>query len=260
MMPYLWSVIIAVTATQAAPSTPVKPWHFDMSGFVLRVLTDSQSALAGALRNELVDKLPSPLAETSPGWGHTKRIGGRDKKQGKWRKVRLVALNPRDTLVIDVRDIKPAADGSVAFSVFLLCDARVEYTEHVYEAGIRVLATSARARMRLHLQVDCEAVAGLDSSTAWLPDLVLSIRATKVAVTYDNLVVEHAAGVGGDAARLLGEGLKAALHELRPKLEASWLAKADAAIVKAAHAREVRVNLAKLIHDAAAKPGADKTK
>ena len=259
-MLYLWSVIIAVGPTQAALPAPAKPWHFDVGGLILRVLTDSRSALAGALRNELVDKLPSPLAEASPGWGHTKRFGGHDKKQGKWRRIGLYALNPRDTLVIDVRDIKPAADGSVAFSVYLLCDARVEYTEHVYEAGIRVLATSARARLRLHLQVDCQADARLDASALWVPDLVLSIRATKAAVTYDNLVVEHAAGMGGDAARLMGEGVKKALHELRPGLEASWLAKADAAVVKAGHAREVRLNLAKLVQDATARSSAEKAK
>jgi hypothetical protein len=259
-MLYLWSLIIAVSPAQAAAPAPAKAWHFDLSSLILRVLTDSQSAMAGALRNELVDKLPSPLAETSPGWGHTKRIGGSNKKQGKWRKVRLDALNPRDTLVIDVRDIKPAADGSVAFSTFLLCDARVEYTEHIYEAGIRVLATSARARLRLHLQVDCQASASLDGSNAWVPDVVLTIRATKAHVTYDNLVLEHAIGVGGDAARLMGDGLKNALHELRPGLEASWLAKADAAVVKAAHAREVRLHLGKLIQDAAAKAGAEKAR
>jgi len=259
-MLYLWSVIIAAAPAQAAQPAPAKPWRFDMGGLVLRVLTDSHAALAGALRNELVDKLPSPLAEASPGWGHTKRIAGANKKQGKWRKVRLDALNPRDTLVIDVRDIRPTAYGSVAFSVFLLCDARVEYTEHIYEAGIRVLATSARARLRLRLQVGCQAVARLDGSTGWMPDLVLSIRATKAEVAYDNLVVEHAAGLGGGAAKLLGEGLKNALHELQPGLEASWLAKADAAVVKAAHAREVRLNLAKLVQDAAAKIGADKAK
>src|SRR5262249_10878168 len=145
MMLYLWSLVIAAGPTQPVPPVPAK-WHFDMSGLILRVLTDSHSALAGALRNELVDKLPSPLAEASPGWGQTKRIGGSNKKQGKWRKVRLDALNPRDTLVIDVRDIRPAADGSAAFAIFLLCDARVEYTEHIYEAGVRVLAASARAR------------------------------------------------------------------------------------------------------------------
>jgi hypothetical protein len=258
MMFYLWFFILAVGPTQAP--APGKPWHFDLSALILRVLTDSHGALAGALRNELVDKLPSPLAEASPGWGHTKRIGKSDKKQGKWRKIRLDALNPRDTLVIDVRDIKPAADGSVALTVLLVCDARVEYTEHIYEAGMRVLATSARARLRLHLQVDCQAVARLDGSAIWVPDLVLSIRATKAQVSYDNLVVEHAAGVGGDAARLMGEGLKKGLHELRPGLEASWLAKADAAVVKAAHAREVRLNLAKLVQDATAKIGADKAK
>src|SRR5262249_61470617 len=111
---------------------------------------------------------------------------------------------------------------------------------------------------RSHLHIDCQAVARREGSAICMPDLVLSIRATKAAVGYDNLVVEHAAGMGGDAARLLGEGVKNGLHDLRPGLEASWLAKADAAVLKAANAREVRLNLAKLVQDAAAESGSEK--
>src|SRR5262249_24967016 len=113
---------------------------------------------------------------------------------------------------------------------------------------------------RSHLHIDCQAVARREGSAICMPDLVLSIRATRAAVGYDNLVVEHAAGMGGDAARLLGEGVRKGLHELRPGLEASWLAKADAAVVRAAQSREVRLNLGKLVQDAATKSGRDKAK
>jgi hypothetical protein len=65
-------------------------------------------------------------------------------------------------------------------------------------------------------------------------------------VSYDNLVVEHIAGIGGEAAKLIGDGLKGGLHQWRPSLEKELLAKADAAIVKAADTKEVRVSLSQL--------------
>ena len=38
-----------------------------------------------------------------------------------------------------------------------------------------------------------------------MPNIIFRLRVTKADVTYDNLVVEHLNGVGGSAARLMGE-------------------------------------------------------
>jgi hypothetical protein len=66
-------------------------------------------------------------------------------------------------------------------------------------------------------------------------------------LNYDHLVVEHMAGVGGDAAKVLGEAVYATVRGLRPSLERNLLAKANAAIVKAGDTREVRVSLLSLL-------------
>ncbi len=63
---------------------------------------------------------------------------------------------------------------------------------------------------------------------------------------YDNLVVEHVAGVGGEAAKLIGDAVKKGLDQWHPSLERELLAKADAALVKAGDLKEVRVSLASL--------------
>jgi hypothetical protein len=79
-----------------------------------------------------------------------------------------------------------------------------------------------------------------------LPDLVIELKVTKADVQYDNLKFEHIAGIGGDAAQLIGELAHAALNQWRPSNEKDALAKANAAVVKAGQHKEVRLSLAKL--------------
>jgi hypothetical protein len=64
---------------------------------------------------------------------------------------------------------------------------------------------------------------------------------------YDNLVFEHVAGFGGTAARLLGDVIVGSVKKLRPSLEQHLLDKANAAIIKAAATKEVRIHLSKLL-------------
>ena len=80
-----------------------------------------------------------------------------------------------------------------------------------------------------------------------LPDAVIRLRATKANLKYDNLVVEHAAGLGGAAAKLMGDAAHRLVSELKPSLERDLLAKADAAIVKAADTKEIHVKLGDLL-------------
>jgi hypothetical protein len=58
--------------------------------------------------------------------------------------------------------------------------------------------------------------------------------------------MEHVAGVGGEAARIIGSAIKGGLDQWHPSFERELLARADAAIVQAGDTREVRVNLTSL--------------
>jgi hypothetical protein len=52
--------------------------------------------------------------------------------------------------------------------------------------------------------------------------------------------------VGGETAKLLGDAAVDALRTFKPSLERNLVARANAAIVRAADTKEVRVNLANL--------------
>jgi hypothetical protein len=72
----------------------------------------------------------------------------------------------------------------------------------------------------------------------------LSAAGDATKADYDHFVTEHIAGLGGDAAKLLGDALQ---KILRPALEKKLLPKASAAIVKAADTKELRVSLGSLV-------------
>jgi hypothetical protein len=224
----------------------------------------SQDALAGSLRGYLLQALPTPLYEDQSHWGLQKpvgrglkwqgpgsrdRAGGRRdvRNQGHWWKVRVTAGNLRDTLVLDLRDVRQPEPGRVLFTAFVSFDTRVEYDRQNWRAGLRLYSGSVRARLRLRLALRCEAVTRLEPNGTPLPDALFRLRVLQSDLSYDNLVVEHVAGVGGEAAKLLGETARGSLKQWRPSLEHDLLAQANAAIVKAGDTREVRVGLLNLL-------------
>jgi hypothetical protein len=254
----LLGVALTAAAISAAPLKVPPPNPLSL------LTAGSPDALAGALRGYLCQALPDPLFEDSKNWGHTVRVARgvkwvgkglnvhpdvvkKDKPHGAWRKVRLSAINPRETLVVDLRNSQLVEPGRFAFEIFLSCDARVEVDQQTWESGLKLYDDTARARFRLRLRLACEATGRLEANGQLLPDAVFRLRVTSADVSYDNFVTEHVAGVGGELARLMGSAAKRGLNQWHPSLERELLAKASAAIVKAGDSKDVRINLAKLL-------------
>jgi hypothetical protein len=229
------------------------------------VSTKNTDALAGTLRGLLVKHAPRTLYEASPGWGETTRVANgvkwtgkhlplrphlmyTEKNDGHWRKFRVTAEDLADTLVFDLRNVRNAEPGRMTFDAFLSFDARVYYEKQDWESGIRLYSGSARVRLRVKLLLRCEVTTRLEGNGTILPDAVFRLRVTQAELGYDNFVVEHIAGVGGEAAKVLGDAAKGAVHEWRPSLERDLLARADAAIVKAGDTKEVRLGLGALFN------------
>src|SRR5262249_45239037 len=118
--------------------------------------------------------------------------------------------------------------------------------------GVRLYSGSTRARLRLNLPLRVEATIRVDESKSFfLPEVVVRLRVVQTDLSYDQLVVEHIAGIGGTGAKLLGDALHSMVKQIRPSLERDLLAKANAAIVRAGDTREIRLGLSSLL-------GADK--
>lgn len=248
------SGLLIAFAALAAPPIPL------ISG-------SAKDELAGDLRGLLLQNLPQPLYQKENNWGHQEMVRRRHlrgrvgdmrveithepKNDGVWKRLRVDAVSPSETLVLDLRDVVSPSPGRITFQVFGSLDTYLTYTHQRWESGLKLFDATSRARARVKVTLDCEATTRLENGVL-LPDLVIELKVVKADVKYDNLKFEHVAGVGGDAAQLIGELAHAALTQWRPSVEKDALARANAAIVKAGQHKEVRLSLAKLFKSTSA--------
>jgi hypothetical protein len=216
-------------------------------------------SLNGSLRAFLIHELPSPLYTSSKNWGNTKRVANgvkwhhakpemqkAPKNDGVWTRLTLTTPNIQNSLILDLRNLQQTANGPTTFDLFLSFDANVEYERQNWKAGVRVYSGSTRVRFRVKLALKCEVTSRFERHGSAVPDLVFRMRVARADVTYDNLVFEHVLGLGGEAAKLIGDAVKGGIHKFHPSLEHDMLTKANAAIVKAADTKEIRVGLSRL--------------
>jgi hypothetical protein len=256
-------VVLGLGAGLARGTDPPVPGKGLTPGAALGLLDGSSpAALAGNLRAYLLQALPAPLFEDQRHWGVQKAVrevkwrgkGLRvhpeveevPENDGRWWKVRVSAANPADSLVLDLRDVDRPGPGRLTFTAFVSLDANVEFDRQTWHEGARLYSGSVRARMRLKLTLRCEAEGRLEGK-GFLPEAVVRLRVVGSDFRYDNFVVEHIAGMGGEAARLLGDAARAGAEQWHPSLERSLVARANEAIVKAGDTREVRVGLMALL-------------
>src|SRR5262249_35304376 len=189
------------------------------------------------------------LYESAPNWGHTAdaksiRFRGQGwdihpetvvvkKNDGTWRKIRATSINPNDSLVLELRDLK-SESGKSTFTLYLAGDVRFFIEQQKWEKGIKLYGVAAQVRGKVMATLNCEASSRVTAKNG-APDFVIDVKVTKASVSYDNLKFEHLPGVGGDAAQFVGETAHSALSHWKPSIERDLLAKANASIVKAGH-------------------------
>lgn len=217
--------------------------------------------LAALFRDLLLANLPDPITESKRGWGHQKEVviglkwrGVRPEPQkavrndGHWQKVSTSAIDPAKSLALGIRDLKQLDPGRVSFEAMLGLDVRLTYEQQAWKSGARLYAGETRARCRAALRLRCEVTNRLEPRPgAVLPDAVFRVKVTEAEIFYTDLVCEHTLGIDGPAAKKLGEVVHAAVTAVKPSLEKDLLAKANAAVVRAADTKEVRVEFDKLL-------------
>jgi hypothetical protein len=224
----------------------------------------STDALAGSLRGYLIEHMPPVLLDEKYGWGETKLVArGLEwkadstpwwpsvqksyKNHGVWRHVVVTTGNLRETMVFDLSKVKKPKNGRMTFEAFLALNLRVVHDQQNWRAGLKLYSGSAIARLRARVRVKCEIVSKLEKKEgSLLPDVVFRFSVLKAEVSYDDLVLEHVAGVGGELARILGEATVSGARQWKPSLERNLLAKAEATILKAGKTKEVRLGASSL--------------
>lgn len=250
--------LLALTLRAQAGKLPIAP---PKGADILPLLMGGTSdALAGSIRGYLVRSMPAPLYETRKDWGRTSptangvkwkgikpEIMRSPKNDGTWRHLVVVADRPADTLVFDIRNLSQPEPGRITFIVFFALDARILYEQQNWENGVRLYSGSAQARFRARATLHCEIKYRLEAGSFLLPEAVVRLRVTRADVNYENFAMEHMAGLGGEAARVLGDAIHGGLDQWHPSLQRDLLAKANAAIEKSADTKEVRLSLQELV-------------
>ena len=221
---------------------------------------DPYNQLAQSLKPILIKAMPATLHEKIDNWDHQIMVpvglkwrGVRPevskslRNHGEWKKLKITAQDLPRTLDLKIYDVKSIDAEKQTFKVFLMFEMGVEYEQQNWESGARLWSGSVRARAQMKFDMDCENTLRVELDKNHLPDFILRIRVTGAKVHYDKLVVEHINGIGGDGAKLIGEAVHRVMNKRRPSIERDLLAKANAAIVKAADTRENRIGFGALM-------------
>jgi hypothetical protein len=221
---------------------------------------DDFSALGKTLKPILINAIPKTLHEKSENWDHQimvpvglKWSGLRPevskslRNHGEWRRLKITSHDLPRTLDLKIYDVKNIDAEKQTFKVFLTFEMGVEYEQQNWESGVRLWSGSVRARAQMKFDLDCENTLRVDLDKNGFPDFILRIRVTEAKVRYDKLVIEHVNGIGGDGAKLIGEAVHRVMTKRRPSIERDLLAKANAAIVKAADTRDIRIGFGSLL-------------
>jgi hypothetical protein len=224
----------------------------------------SVDSLSGNLRNLLLQILPSPLYVDNSHWGQQKEVQDgvqwkgkglevhpeprtKLKNHGIWWKVCVTSPSLADSFAFNLHDVQTPEPGRMLFTVVSAFDVNVDYTREKWDEGLRLYSASVRGRMRVTMNLQCEATSRMEKKSGLLPDLVFRLRVMKADCNFEDFVVEHVGGVGGAMAKLMGDTARRALKLWHPSFEQHLKEKAEKAIVKAADMKEVRLSLSKLL-------------
>ena len=251
LLPVALAVYLSAPAAAAPPaSRPVDP--------------PSADELALILKSLLLTALPDPLIEKNSNWGHQKKVTNgltwekdgvllkprkqrKVKNDGTWRRLSVQTVDPDRTLSVRVGNVRQPEKGKLTFDVLVTLQTRIHFQQQFWESGVRLYSGTTRAKCRPVLALKCESTSRAVKTDGVLPDVVFRMRVLDARLAYEDLKVEHTAGVGGDLAEVIGKAALDMVRAIKPSLEKDMLAKANKAIVKAADTKEVKLGLGKLL-------------
>jgi hypothetical protein len=169
------------------------------------------------------------------------------KNDGHWRRFSVTALNPERTLALAITDAAFPEPGKATLTAMLGLDCGLKFEQQVWQNGRRLYSGETRGTCRAAVLLKCEVTSRTETTPGQIvPDLVFRMRVTEAQLFYQDLKINHTAGIGGDGARILGDAIIDAVKRFKPDLERELLDKANAAIVKAGDTKEVRVSFQSL--------------
>jgi hypothetical protein len=250
---------------RVSPKTEPTPIPLKAPKTIAQPKPEEVAQISKLMRDMGLQHMPTPLVKANDGWGKQKeyavgKIILRDPKRvspdlpremvndGLWRRFTVSARDPEKTFGVGITElVRPAEDKMlVTINVALEIDFKME--QQLWKRGIKLYSGETRGHCKTAVQLK----ATVDHKTefkpgSFVPDVVLKITTTDAKIFYDDLVIDHTAGFDGEDAKAIGDMLIDFIKTAVPGLEKELLERGNAAIVKAAGTREVRLELDKLM-------------
>lgn len=247
------------------PSVKPEPIPLKTPKSVAQPKPEEVAQISKLMRDMAMQNLPDPLVKANDGWGKQKEyavgkviLRNPNKvspelpremvNDGVWRRFTVTARDPEKTFGIGITElVRPAAD-TMLVTLNVAMDINFRMEQQLWKRGHKFYSGETRG----HCQTAVQLKATVAHKTApkpgsFFPEVALKITTTDAKIFYDKLVIDHTAGIDGEDAKALGDTMVDLIKTLMPNLEKELLEKGNAAIVKAAGTREIKLELDKLM-------------
>jgi hypothetical protein len=248
-----------------APSPPPKPIDLKAPKGLPQPKPEEAAAIAKLMREQAIQKLPTPLVTTNDGWGKQKefvvgkvmlrnpnKFGPEAPRElfndGLWRRFTVSARDPDKTFAIGFAELVRPAPDTLNVTLNVAMDINFRMEQQLWLRGRQLYSGETRGHCKTAVQLK----AIVEHKTEFkpgtlLPEIALKIKTTDAKIFYDGLTIDHTAGLDGEDAKKVGDLVIDLVKKVKPDLEAQLLEKGNAAIVKAAGTREIKLELDKLM-------------
>ena len=225
---------------------------------------EEAAGIAKMMREMALQKMPDPLLKANDGWGKQKEfaVGKRMLRnpnrlpdaptelvnEGLWRRFTITARDPDKTFAVGFSEmVRPAADTlNVTLNVAMDINFRME--QQLWLRGRQLYSGETRGHCKSAVQLKAVVTHKTEFKPgALLPEIALKITTTDAKLFYDGLTIDHTAGLDGEDAKKVGDLVIDLVKKVKPDLERQLLEKGNAAIVKAAGTKEIKLELDKLM-------------
>ncbi len=241
--------------------TPMMAWLLliQSSPAPLAAPSPNSAAMAETIRQMLLQKMPTPLLHKDVDWGKQKQFDAikfdpkhplklevekKWRSDGTWRKFDVEGLNFAENLKVAIDKVRSPRESLTQFQLTLSAPVRVDFHQQIWKDGIKIYSGETKARCIIGATLQCEMQSEVVFK-GFLPEVNLKFKVTDTHVGYDQLVVEHTLGLGGDAAKILGAAMVETIKQVKPSIEKDFLDKANASVLKAGKEREIRMGVSK---------------
>lgn len=209
-----------------------------------------------ALEKTVYTALPTPLYEGSDHWGDTRKsVNGMkwsgkpelqyaDKNHGTWRKYRVTLDQPaQDHLKLQLNNVQNIGNNSLRFQIKIDADVEFDIHQQNWQAGIKLFDGTVRGRSSVKLALTCTSKLSIEPGLNVLPVIKYRLQVVDAKASYDHLVFTHVPGLGGSAAKVVGNWTVDAVQQMKPSLEKKFIEKLTTKLKNAADTKEIQVSL-----------------